>query len=535
MSDILFCAFYTLLFSAIIMRSKWFSAGTLNNKYFLGAFYLKLLFGLVLWYIYTHIYQNRSTSDIFKYYEDSNVLFAALHTSAKDYLTMLTGIGDSSPYYQDIYHHMNNWFNGYDSTLYYSSHFIIRVNALFMLFSLGHYGVHVIFMCFISFTGLTNFYKAFLPFLQEKSKLLFVAIFLFPSVILWSSGVLKEGFIWLGLGLSIYYFFKLIDSSHKSIGNILYLIAYSLIGIIILFESKAYVLICIFPCFVAQLLINKITFCKARPIITYIIVLLLYIGSSALPHILFNSVSPLKMIADKQTDFNRLSRGGIYLSKIKDSSQYAFIPVKDSINILPLTPHADSLLHQKGVQYLVNNPFWYNEFKTRNKVPYMLRKGTPYSSFKIHTQDTIHLTASDSTPYCVYIYTETAKSGLFIQPIKPRLFCLLRNIPQALKIVMLLPYPWQLHSAMTAIYCAENLIILLLMIAALFFIKKPKHADLVLFCLIYCLLMLILIGLVTPIFGGIERYKSVVIPFMFILLLLITDTDKISQRFKLKK
>src|ERR1700722_7103904 len=113
MSDILFCCFYVLLFSAIIIRSKCFSAYNISNRYFLGAFYLKLLFGLVFWYIYTHIYPNRATSDIFKYYEDSKILFASLHTSPKDYFCMLTSVGDSSPYYQDIYHHMNNWFNGY--------------------------------------------------------------------------------------------------------------------------------------------------------------------------------------------------------------------------------------------------------------------------------------------------------------------------------------------------------------------------------------------------------------------------------------
>jgi len=76
---------------------------------------------------------------------------------------------------------------------------------------------------------------------------------------------------------------------------------------------------------------------------------------------------------------------------------------------------------------------------------------------------------------------------------------------------------------------------LLLLFFALLFIKKPVHIDLILFCLTYCLMMLILIGLATPILGGIERYKSVVIPFMFILLLLVTDQDKIVRTFKLKK
>lgn len=534
MAAILFCAFYILLFSAVILRSKWFSAGGLRNMYFLAVFYLKLLFGLALIYIYTHIYTNRHTSDIFKYYDDAQLIFESLHTSVRDYVALLTGIGDTNEHCQAIYHSMNNWVNGYGTALYSNSHFIIRVNAFFLLFSREYYGVHIIFMCFISLVGLTYIYKAFIPSLQERSKMLFAAVFLFPSVILWSSGVLKEGFVWLGLGLSIYYFLRLVGISsqlplasnqtgtkkpHK-IFYILFLIA----GLAVLYESKAYVLLCLFPCFVALFLIKKNAYCRAHPLLIYFFVLLLYMGSSFLPHILFNKLSPLKMIADKQTDFNLLCKGGIYFTNIKSPDEYAHISLGDTVNILPLNKEADSLLHKKGVEYLAGNPFWYNETKTKKYVPYMLRKGTHYERFKFHGKDTFHLIAIDSTAYSVCLYIESAKSSVYIEPVQPILSSVLQNIFAALKISVLMPYPWKVHSAMSAIYCAENMFVLLLIFLALFFSKRPfLHTDLILFCLLYCFMMLILIGLVTPILGGIERYKSVVMPFIFILLLLITQ------------
>ncbi len=537
MVNILFCIFYILLFSAIIKRSSWFSAGGFSNKYFLGVFYLKLLFGVALWFIYTHIYKNRLTSDVFKYYDDARIIFNTLHTSTKDYLTLLTGIGDTSAHYQDIYLTMNNWENGYGTVLYSNSHFIIRMNAFFWLFSRGYYGVHVIFMCFISLVGLMYIYKAFLPFLQDKSRALFVAVFLFPSVILWSSGVLKEGFVWLGLGLAIYYFFKFssqlsVVSSQKETkilnpkSQISYLITYTLyliIGLVVLFESKAYVLLCIIPAFVALLLVKKLRYCSAHPLLTYSIVLAVYLSSSFLPHIFLGKVSPLKMLSDKQTDFNRISRGGIYLAEIKDTEQYASIPITDSTDIIPLNSLADSMAHKKGIQYLAENSFWYNELKTGKYVPFMLKHGAAYNSFRLWNNDTMHAIATDSTAYCICTYIEPAKSAIYIEPIRPTLKSLTYNTMQALKIAMLLPYPWKVHSAMTAIYCAENIFVLIVIFVALFFSKRPfLHKEIVLFCLAYCLMMLILIGMTTPILGGIERYKSVVIPFMFILLLLIT-------------
>lgn len=535
MSDILFSLFYFLLFSVIIFWSKWFRAANFGNKSFLLVFYLKLLFGVGLWYIYTHIYKNRVTSDIFKYYDDAKIIFNTLHTNAGDYFSMLTGIGDSGSHFQSLYHSMNSWDNAYESTLYNNSHFIIRLNAFFLLFSQGHYAVHVIFMCFIALIGLTYIYKAFVPFLQDKSKILFVAVFLFPSVILWSSGILKEGLVWFGVGLSIYYFFQLTNKGIRLI-NILFI----LIGFLILFEVKAYVLLCLLPCFAAQYLIKKTSFFSARPFITYASVLLLYIFIAFVPHLLFHSANPLQMISDKQTDFNRICQGGIYLENLKDSNNFAYIKVADSTAILPVNWLADSLA-TRGIQFLASNPVVFKERTEKNKILFKLRQGTPFSQIILGNKDTLHLVAKDkwfswvtkdtiplesadsSTVYWIYTYIETANSRILIDPIKPNLLSLLTHIPQALKVSMLLPYPWQVHSAMTGIYCMENIFVILLFFLALFLSRRPiPNKDLVLFCLTYCLMMLVLIGLVTPILGGIERYKSVVIPFMFILLLLIS-------------
>ena len=232
------------------------------------------------------------------------------------------------------------------------------------------------------------------------------------------------------------------------------------------------------------------------------------------------------MLSDKQTDFNRISKGGVYLESVKDSNDYAFITVKDTVNIIPLTKWADTILH-KGIQFVAGKPFWYSEYKTNHKAPFMLRKGTAFSRIHIGNKDTIQTMASDSTVYWIYNYVEIANSRITIDPIKPTVLSLLAHIPSALQVSLLLPYPWQIHSAMQAIYCGENIFVLALFFMALFFIKRPvANLDLVLFCLLYCLVMLVLIGLVTPILGGIERYKSVFIPFMFILLLLITKKRK---------
>ena len=70
------------------------------------------------------------------------------------------------------------------------------------------------------------------------------------------------------------------------------------------------------------------------------------------------------------------------------------------------------------------------------------------------------------------------------------------------------------------------------MVAMAFIKRNNPNAHIALFCFSYCLLMLVLIGISTPLYGGIERYKSVVIPFMLILLLLVHDKEKFKRTLK---
>jgi hypothetical protein len=529
MVDILFCAFYILLFSVLIGRSPAFSLPGLNNRVTLLAFYLKLIFGLLLWFIYAHHYKNRITSDIFKYYDDSKVIFSAIHDHFGDYIKLVFGIDDGNPAIHKYFLQMNSWLNGHESTLYNNSHFIIRLNAIFMLFSGGHYGVHVILMCFLSLWGLCLIYKAFYPYLQSQPYGLFAAVFLFPSVLLWGSGILKEGLVLLGLGLTIYYGRLMLNKPvNKKKCAILFIV-----GLILLFENKAYVLLCILPCFIAEFLIYFISVAKKHPLTTYMLVTVLYLGAGFNLGKINPKYDPLIMISYKQQEFNRLSKGGIYLRPKEDSSLFVYLPVSDTASLIPYNKFADSLYRKEGLQYITSASFTNWEIINHNGAYFKIKKGAPYLRFTIHHKDSINLTGNDSTLYWVDIYDEPANSRVEIAPIKPTIVGLIAGVPQALNISVIRPHIHEAHSAALLIYLGENHVILLFILLALVFFKRNNpNKNKIAFCLVYCLLMLTLIGLTTPIYGGIERYKVVVIPFLLILLLMIYDKEKVKRLFK---
>src|SRR6185295_14228476 len=103
-------------------------------------------------------------------------------------------------------------------------------------------------MSFLSFTGLVYIYKLFFPYLKRIPVILLIACFLFPSVLFWSSTVLKEGIIFLGLGLLLYHSQCGLRSTYQ-VKNVLGL----LLGALILVFIKIYVLIALFPAFMANL------------------------------------------------------------------------------------------------------------------------------------------------------------------------------------------------------------------------------------------------------------------------------------------
>ncbi|MGP8215815.1 MAG: hypothetical protein ACLQQ4_09655 [Bacteroidia bacterium] len=529
MGDIAFCAFYLLLFSIIILKSNLFNLPGLNNRYSLAAFCLKLLVGIILWYIYSYYYKNRYTADIFKYYDDGKYMYQNIHTNFSVFIRMLTGIGDSGEPIQGYYHSMKSWINGHDSTIYNNSHFIIRINALLMLFSGGHYGVYVLFFCFVSLIGLAYIYKSFYPYLKDSPKILFAVVFLFPSVLLWSSGDLKEVFVFLGLGISIYYFLKILHKEGSSVKNIMMVI----LSFILLIETKAYVLLCIVPGFISEAAIKKIKIAGRYPWMSYIVITSAYLLLGLNINIIYPDINPLKTLAEKQADFMHLAKGGIYLIQVSDEIQYAYIPEKDSTCIIPANKYSDSLLKKKGIQYLASSEFCYWEETTKNIALYRLKPGLMYDLIRMKTGDTLHLAANDSNTYRVDSYIEPAKSRISISPLKPTLSGLISYLPTALAISLIRPFPNEIHSKAVWIYFCENVIILLLIVFALIFSKKKNtHNNMVAFCVSYCLLMLVLIGISTPLYGGIERYKSVVIPFMLILLLMIYDKEKFKRILK---
>jgi hypothetical protein len=429
MIEFLLSAFYFLIFCLIIIKTSFFKDENISKPWFIGLFGLKVMVGVVLTLIYSKYYTDRSTADIFKYFDDGKILFKAFESNPKDYLKMIVGINSDTEYFNTTYYQkMKFWTRAYKNGLVSDTHIIIRFNALLQFLSFGYFSVHNVFMNFISFIGLIALFKTFQHFLKGKERMLFIIISLIPSVLFWGSGLLKEGIIFLGVGLLVYSIFKL-NSKFK----LIYILLGSL-GFLLIIYTKLYLMVVL-----------------SIPSFGYFI----------------NSVFKFK---------KKLYGYGL-----------SILTFLVSINLLPL-------IHPplNFVQQIVNKQLAFSRFITS---------------------------------------VET-NSGFQIPELSDGM-SLLKNIPNALINTTLRPYLWECNSAFILMSFTENILLLAFISLCILFRKKmaSTQQNAFYFCLIFTITLYALIGLTTPVFGAIVRYKIPGLLLISISMLFILDLEKLKTKF----
>ena len=270
---------WLLAIGLAIWKLPFFGKFSLRRRSILLAYALHIAAGAVLSAIYTLYYPQRNLADTFKYFDDSVHIYQLLWESPVDYLRMITGYHCEVPQLTPVYDKMYNWYVLNNKYLYNDNRTMIRINAVMMIFSGGYFYVHILFFCLMSLIGKLFLFSAFEKLFASKKAFLFCAIFLLPSVIFWSSGILKEGFLFLLMGLFVYGFERWSDEP-KSFKHFA-LIALTLFG---LFFVKFYVAVALLPGLISLFWIKRKGYRK--PFLKTAIVHLLFVAAAVSFHII---------------------------------------------------------------------------------------------------------------------------------------------------------------------------------------------------------------------------------------------------------
>ena len=486
---------YFLIFCFLVSKLTFFKDEHLSLKLIYGIILIKVLGCFAYYWVYFIYYPGSFQSDSTSTMLDAKVVYDALPDHPSDFFKIIFGFHtdfESDPLYETYFKNIGKWGRADITSEYFlnDNRTPIRIHAIIMLFSFGNYVVHALVMLILSFIGQFAFYKTFKSYFPKKELLLSAIIFLAPSVLFWTSGVLKEPIALCLTGLFSYSFSMLFIKRQFKIKYVIVLVFTVLFFLIL----KPYILVLIgFPmilfALVKQFQIKKVA-------LFYVVSLIVCVSIGVLGLKLFFNKNVIKTIVIRQNDFVNLSRGGIFFVnnenylrlEYSDTSQY-----KRSVNnpeLFTIKPHASLM-------------YW----QLKN------------------IKDTIYVNDNtDTSLYKLLGINAPAGSAISMERLQYTFASFIEFIPKSFFIVLCKPFFYDSRSVLEHMASLENLMFLLFFIVCFWFRKKNGiDTNLLWLCIIVVLTSFVLVGITTTVMGAIVRYKVPFIPYLLMIPLLYLD------------
>ena len=219
-----------------IILTNWFSKSIIPKlqSHFKRGLFLKLAACIILGLVYQYYYQG---GDTLNYFKNSRYLTNQIITQPQQFFTY---IFSSEEQFKDLF---DNYISQLDESTYYfhtANITMIKIAAIFNLFTFNSFFGTGFLFCFFSYLGLWRiflvFYHAYPSIGKQFTFMLYI-----PSVVFWSSGILKDGFCMGCLGLIIYNVEKLKLNNKKIFLRILIIV----ISFYLIWLIKSYIVLCL--------------------------------------------------------------------------------------------------------------------------------------------------------------------------------------------------------------------------------------------------------------------------------------------------
>lgn len=265
-----------------------------SKNAFVVSWVIKVIAGLALLYTYTQVYPKRAEADAFKYFDDGIILREIAAEDPAVFTRIMLGTwSDSDLHYLN---RLNYWFRSYDHGIANDNRVVIRVNALLNLVTRGSYGLNLLVFLVLAWLGSYWLFQLFLGLSSTKITS-YIAAFLVPSTVFWSSGILKEALLFFALGGFLYSLFRLYQRFRWGVFTL------GIVCFLLLLFLKIYILMALLPIVLLTWLWVQTTSWKQ-----FAGSFLACIAAFITCHVLFfPDWSPLSTLQGKQFDFIQMA------------------------------------------------------------------------------------------------------------------------------------------------------------------------------------------------------------------------------------
>jgi hypothetical protein len=261
--EYLLFAGYLVLFAWLVTKVKFFTKSGLTPAQLIIIFLLKVMAGIFYGWIGVYYGELAQMVDTWAYHYESLKSYDILLKNPSNFFPSLF----HNPYEQGFTRFLSSndsWWNDL------KGNFLLMILSFFNLFSFGHYYTNVIFYSFLSFFGPVAVYRVMQDVFPAKKGAVLIGSFLLPSFIYWTSGIHKEGLIFIGLALVVFHFYFGLKEKEFPLYRVLLIV----FGMTLILALRNFLIITLIPALVAWLLAERL---RLKPIMFFSGAYLLYL------------------------------------------------------------------------------------------------------------------------------------------------------------------------------------------------------------------------------------------------------------------
>ena len=282
---------YLFALSWLLLKIPFLKNSGIGNKTLIGLFLVKVAAGIAVGWISVHYYG--SANDYWDFNRESWNEYQLLLHDPRAYLTNLFTSGYESGYGGVFSSHDSYWND-------LRGNVVIKLLSLFNILSRGDYYINSLFFNFLVFFGHVLLYRLFIQLYPGKKWETVIGCFLLPSLLYFSSGVHKDGIVFLMLAVMLYSIYQSLQKNRFTGRRILY----GLFGLGMLFLVRSYTCLVFIPAALAWVIAVR---SKWNPYLVFLSVFLLAaILVVAVPTLTQGKLNPLEVVVQKQADYKHL-------------------------------------------------------------------------------------------------------------------------------------------------------------------------------------------------------------------------------------
>ncbi|HMK04589.1 MAG TPA: hypothetical protein VK489_10375 [Ferruginibacter sp.] len=311
----------------LLLRVPFVKRSGIDGRVLTGLFLFKIAAGIAIGWISLNIYG--TGNDYWDVNKEGWIEYQLLISDPGEYFTNI--FTSAYPHeYSGMFGSGDSFWNDLKGNI------VIKLVSVFNIFSRGDYYINSLFFNFLIFFGHIALYRVFIKIYPGRLIRVIIGCFLLPSMIYFSSGIHKDGLVFLMLAILIYcIFFSL--KYRFTIKRLAFII--TTLGM--LFLLRNFIVFALVPAVFAWVLSVK---AKWRPFKSFAVV---YVLTGI---ILFTSgatgfFNPLQIITQKQADYLNLpvSATQIELSTLSPHIKSFVNNVPEAINHAIMRPYVTEL------------------------------------------------------------------------------------------------------------------------------------------------------------------------------------------------